>query len=154
MIVGNNLESGLTDPEIFKNDLEIERSFIKRRELLQKSCRYLNKILGVWISGSIDDLINFHGLLFNSTISDNVIEDFLSPFESLQIENVMDKVKTNLVRWVTSERIGNNPINHDIFEPDFFSLLCPTEIWHDVVATWNASFKRSRRWGDEKTRGL
>ena len=113
MIVGNNVESGLTDPEVFQNELEIERSFTQRRELLQKSCRYLNKILGVWISGSITDLIDFHGLLFNSTISDNVIEDFLSPFEALQIENVMDRVKTNLVRWVTSERIGKNLLNRN-----------------------------------------
>ena len=113
MIVGNNVESGLTDPEVFQNELEIERSFTQRRELLQKSCRYLNKILGVWISGSITDLIDFHGLLFNSTISDNVIEDFLSPLEALQIENVMDRVKTNLVRWVTSERIGKNLLNRN-----------------------------------------
>ena len=32
MIVGNNVESGLTDPEVFQNELEIERSFTQRRE--------------------------------------------------------------------------------------------------------------------------
>ena len=42
----------------------------------------------------------------NSTNSDDDLEAFLSSFEPLQVENIMDSVKTNLVRWVTSEQIG------------------------------------------------
>ena len=102
----NNLTSDLVYIKPAENDLIIEQSIARRKHTLKRSCRYLNGIIGVWISGSIKDLLHFHELLMNSTNSDDDLEAFLSSFEPLQVENIMDSVKTNLVRWVTSEQIG------------------------------------------------
>ena len=84
----------------------IEQSITRRKNTLKRACRYLNEIVGVWISGSIQDLLHFHELLTNATNLDDDLDAFLSSFEPLQVENIMDSVKTNLVRWVTSEQIG------------------------------------------------
>ena len=84
----------------------IEQLITRRKNALKRACKFLNGIIGVWISGSIHDLIHFHELLMNSTNSDDDLETFLSSFEPLQVENIMDSVKTNLVRWITSEKIG------------------------------------------------
>ena len=84
----------------------IEHSITRRKKALKRACRFLNGIVGLWISGSIPDLFQFHELIFNSTISDNDLEAILSRFEPLKIKKIMDSVKTNLTRWVTSEKIG------------------------------------------------
>ena len=102
----NNLSSDLVDIKTVENDFTIEQSIARRKNILKRTCRYLNGIIGVWISGSIHDLIHLHELLMSSTNSDDNLEAFLSSFEALQVENIMDSVKTNLVRWVTSEQIG------------------------------------------------
>ena len=102
----NNLTSDLVDIKTVENDFTIEQSIARRKNILKRTCRYLNGIIGVWISGSMHDLIHLHELVMNSTNSDDNLEAFLSSFEHLQVENIMDSVKTNLVRWVTSEQIG------------------------------------------------
>ena len=108
MTFENRIESDYINRETVDNDFTIEQSFARRKQVLKRACRYLGKIIGVWISGSIQDLIHFHGLLYSTMNSDNDLEDFLLRFESMQIENVIDRVKTDLVRWVTSEKIGKN----------------------------------------------
>merc|ERR1712131_331512 len=65
-----------------KNDIAIEPKFVKRKKILKRACRFLNKIIGVWISGSMHDLIYFHGLILDTKNTDNDIEDFLSNFNS------------------------------------------------------------------------
>ena len=89
----------------------IEQLITRRKNTLKRACRFLNGIIGVWISGSIHDLLHFHELLMNSTNSDDDLEAFLSSFEPLQVENIMDSVKTNLVRWITSEKIGKTVLS-------------------------------------------
>ena len=84
----------------------IEQLITRRKNTLKRACRFLNGIIGIWISGSIHDLLHFHDLLMKSTNSDDDLETFLSSFEPLQVETIMDSVKTNLVRWITSEKIG------------------------------------------------
>ena len=89
----------------------IEQLITRRKNTLKRACRFLNEIIGIWISGSIHDLLYFHELLMNSTNSDDDIETFLLSFEPLQVENIMDSVKTNLVRWITSEKIGKTVLS-------------------------------------------
>jgi len=102
----NNLTSDLIEIKTAENDMIIEQLITRRKNILKRACRFLNGIIGIWISGSMHDLLQFHELLMNSTNSDDDLEAFLSSFEPLQVENIMDSVKTNLVRWITSEKIG------------------------------------------------
>ena len=101
----NNLTSDPIEIKTVENDMIIEQLITRRKNTLKRACRFLNGIIGIWISGSIHDLLHFHELLMNSN-SDDDLETFLSSFEPLQVENIMDSVKTNLVRWITSEKIG------------------------------------------------
>ena len=107
----NNLTSDLIDIKTVENDMTIEQLITRRKNALKRACRFLNGIIGIWISGSIHDLLYFHELLMNSTNSDDDIETFLLSFEPLQVENIMDSVKTNLVRWITSEKIGKTVLS-------------------------------------------
>ena len=101
----------------------IEQLITRRKNTLKRACRFLNGIIGIWISGSIHDLLHFHDLLMNSTNSDDDLETFLSSFEPLQLETIMDSVKTNLVRWITSEKIGKTILSK-LYNVNL------TSIWH------------------------
>ena len=102
----NNLTSDFIEIKTVENDMIIEQLITRRKNTLKRACRFLNGIIGIWISGSIHDLLHFHDLLMKSTNSDDDLETFLSSFEPLQVETIMDSVKTNLVRWITSGKIG------------------------------------------------
>ena len=102
------LRNDLSHIETIENDSVIEQSFARRRQILKRACRYLNKIIGVWISGSIHDLIHFHGLILNTTTTDDDINDFLSDFETIDIDEAIDDVniKHTIIRSVPKEKIG------------------------------------------------